>query len=73
MVDMVLQPHVAGVAIKAEDADLTPAEKERRKAQEESDRVADLSLSAFERGLKKRKRKKVQKVGGMGDVGLAKK
>ena len=73
MVDMVLQPHVAGVAIKAEDADLTPTEKERRKAQEESDRVADLSLSAFERGLKKRKRKKVQKVGGMGDVGLAKK
>ena len=73
MVDMVLQPHVAGVAIKAEDADLTPAEKERRKAQEESDRVADLSLSAFERGLKKRKRKKQQKVVGMGNVGSEKK
>ena len=57
-VDMVLQPHVAGVAIKAEDADLTPAEKERRKAEEESDRLANLSLSAFERGSKKRKRKK---------------
>ena len=57
MVDMVLQPHVAGVAIKADDADLTPAEKVRSKAQEESDRLADLSLSAFERGIKKRKRK----------------
>ena len=68
MVDMVLQPHVAGVAIKADDADLTPAEKERSKAQEESDRLADLSLSAFERGIKKRKRKKDQKAVGMGSV-----
>ncbi len=68
MVDMVLQPHVAGVAIKADDADLTPAEKERSKAQEESDRLADLSLSAFERGIKKKKRKKDQKAIGMGSV-----
>ena len=68
MVDMVLQPHVAGVAIKAEDADLTPTEKERRKAQEESDRVADLSLSAFERGIKKRKRKKETKAVGTGST-----
>ena len=65
-VDMVLQPHVAGVAIKAEDADLTPAEKERRKAEEESDRLANLSLSAFERGSKKRKRKKQKAVGAGG-------
>jgi SAM-dependent methyltransferase len=71
-VDMVLQPHVAGVAIKAEDADLTPAEKERRKAEEESDRLANLSLSAFERGSKKRKRKK-QKAVGVGGVGEEKK
>lgn len=71
-VDMVLQPHVAGVAIKADDADLTPAEKEQKKEQEEADRIADLSLSAFERGLKKRKRKKVNVLGGEGaSVGLA--
>ncbi|KAL3822913.1 hypothetical protein ACHAXA_010696 [Cyclostephanos tholiformis] len=64
MVDMVLQPHVAGVAIKADDADLTPAEKERTKAQVENDRLADLSLSAYERGIKKRKRKKEPKAVG---------
>lgn len=68
MVDMVLQPHVAGVAIKADDADLTPAEKVRSKAQEESDRLADLSLSAFERGIKKRKRKKETKAVGTGST-----
>ena len=70
-VDMVLQPHVAGVAIKADDADLSPAEKERKKEQEEVDRVADLSLVAFERGLKKRKRKKEKVLGGGGGSGLA--
>ena len=69
-VDMVLQPHVAGVAIKADDADLSPAEKERKKDQEEADRVADLSLSAFERGLKKRKRKKEKVMGGGGGSGV---
>lgn len=57
-VDMVLQPHIAGVAIKASDADLTMAEKAQKRAQEESDRLADLSLDVFERGLKKRRRKK---------------
>jgi SAM-dependent methyltransferase len=69
-VDMVLQPHVAGVAIKADDADLSPAEKERKKEQEEVDRVADLSLVAFERGLKKRKRKKEKVLGGGGGSGV---
>jgi SAM-dependent methyltransferase len=57
-VDMVLQPHIAGVAIKASDADLTVAEKAQKRAQEESDRMAELSFDVFERGLKKRKRKK---------------
>ena len=57
-VDMVLQPHIAGVAIKASDADLTVAEKAKKRAQEENDRLADLSLNVFERGLKKRRRKK---------------
>ncbi|KAL9178387.1 hypothetical protein ACHAXT_000034 [Thalassiosira profunda] len=57
-VDMVLQPHIAGVAIKALDADMTPAEKEKMMAQEESDRMAELSLNAFERGSKRKRRKK---------------
>lgn len=57
-VDMVLQPHIAGVAIKASDADLTVAEKAQKRAQDESDRLANLSLDVFERGLKKRRRKK---------------
>lgn len=59
-VDLVLQPHIAGVAIKAMDADLTQAQKEELTAQEESDRLAELSLSAFERGSKRRKRKKTK-------------
>jgi len=57
-VDMVLQPHIAGVAIKALDAGMTKAEKAAQAKQEEADRLADISLSAFERGSKRRKRKK---------------
>lgn len=57
-VDMVLVPHMAGIAVKALDADLTPAQKAQKVAQEESDRLADISLTAFERGNKRRKRKK---------------
>lgn len=57
-VDMVLQPHIAGVAIKASDADLTVAEKAQKRADEASDRLADMSLEVFERGLKKRRKKK---------------
>jgi len=57
-VDLVLTPHVAGVAIKSEDGGLTAEERSAKKAQEEKDRVADISISAFERGLKKRKKKK---------------
>ena len=57
-VDLVLTPHVAGVAIKALDAGLTPAERAQKKADEESDRIAELSFRAYERGNKKRKRKR---------------
>ena len=57
-VDMVLQPHVAGVAIKASDADLSAAEKAQKRAREESDRLAELSFDVFERGLKKRRKRK---------------
>jgi hypothetical protein len=56
---------VAGVAIKAMDADLTMQQRLEKRSQEEEDRLADLSLSAFERGSKKRRRKKVKK-GGFG-------
>lgn len=57
-VDMVLQPHIAGIAIKAMDADLTLAERKQLKSQEEEDRMAEMSFAAFERGNKRRKRKK---------------
>lgn len=66
-VDMVLQPHIAGVAIKAMDADMTAAQKAEKKSQEESDRLAEISLNAFERGSKRRKRKKKKKKAGMGE------
>jgi SAM-dependent methyltransferase len=67
-VDLVLQPHVAGVAIKAMDADLTPQQRMEKKAREEEDRLADLSLSVFERGNKKsRRRKNKVKKGGFGE------
>jgi SAM-dependent methyltransferase len=57
-VDMVLEPHIAGVATKSLDAGMTPAERAQRAALEQKDRVAELSLVAFERGHKKRKKKK---------------
>jgi SAM-dependent methyltransferase len=57
-VDLVLVPHTAGVAIKSEDAGLTKEERARKKKEQERDRVADLSIAAFERGLKKRTNKK---------------
>ena len=57
-VDMVLQPHIAGIAIKAMDADLTVEERKQMKSQEEEDRLAEMSFAAFERGNKRRKRKK---------------
>jgi len=60
-VDLVIVPHVAGVAIKAMDAGLTPAERAAKAAQEEKDRLADLSIAAFERGNKKRRKKKKKK------------
>jgi len=59
-VDMVLQPHIAGVAIKAMDADMTPAQKAQKKAQEESERLGEMTLNAFE-GRSKRRRKKKKK------------
>lgn len=57
-VDLVLVPHIAGVVTKSINAGLTKAEIEQKKALDEKARLADLSISAFERGLKKRKKKK---------------
>jgi ubiquinone/menaquinone biosynthesis C-methylase UbiE len=53
-VDLVLVPHTAGVAIKSFNPELLAAQE----ALEEQSRMADLSLTAFERGIKKRKKKK---------------
>ena len=57
-VDLVLIPHIAGVVSKATNAGLTEKEIEEKALADEKDRIADLSISAFERGLKKRKKKK---------------
>jgi SAM-dependent methyltransferase len=57
-VDLVLVPHVAGVVVKFEDAGKTEAERAATESQAESDRLADLSISAYERGIKKRRKRK---------------
>lgn len=57
-VDLVIQPHIAGVAIKSPEAGMTPEERARKAAIEEQERLAALSIEAYERGIKKRKRKK---------------
>jgi ubiquinone/menaquinone biosynthesis C-methylase UbiE len=61
-VDLVLQPHIAGMAIKSMDAGLTPTERAQKASREEKDRMAELGLIAYERGNKKRKRKKKDEV-----------
>ena len=60
-VDLVLVPHVAGVVMKTQNAGLTAAEIEAKQAEAEKARLSDLSISAFERGLKKRRKKKKKK------------
>lgn len=60
-VDLVLVPHVASVFVKSEDAGLTDVERERKESQVQEDRIAEISISAFERGMKKRRRKKKKK------------
>lgn len=57
-VDLVLVPHVAAVFVKSEDAGLSAAERAAKEAKVEQERMAEVSITAFERGLKKRKRKK---------------
>ena len=57
-VDLVLVPHVAGVVVKSMDAGLSVSEREAKEKTAEEDRLAEISIAAFERGIKKRKRKK---------------
>ena len=57
-VDLVIVPHVAGLAIKAEDAGLTAKDRARKEKEIEQDKMAEVSIAAFERGIKKRKRKR---------------
>lgn len=60
-VDLVIVPHVAGLAIKAEDAGLTAKDRARKEKEIEQDKMAEVSIAAFERGIKKRKRKRKKK------------
>jgi hypothetical protein len=53
-----LVPHIAGVAIKSADAGLTSEELLKREEEEKKDRLAELSIAAYERGIKKRRKKK---------------
>jgi hypothetical protein len=64
----VLTPHIAGVVVKSELAGLTSAEIAARSKKKEQERIADLTIDAFERGLKRRKMKKKESE----DKGLAK-
>lgn len=57
-VDLVLVPHVAAVFVKSDDAGMTAAERAARETKAEKDRMAEISISAYERGIKKRRRKK---------------
>lgn len=60
-VDLVIVPHIAGVVKKTKLAGLTEVEIKNKSANDEKERIADLSISAFERGLKKRRKKKKKK------------
>jgi ubiquinone/menaquinone biosynthesis C-methylase UbiE len=57
-VDLVIVPHIAGVVQKNVYAGLTETEIQNKSAVDEKARMAELSISAFERGLKKRRKKK---------------
>jgi SAM-dependent methyltransferase len=56
-VDLVLEPHVAGVFVKSEMAGMSITEATKKEANKEKERIDDLSIAAYERGIKKRKRK----------------
>lgn len=57
-VDLVLTPHIAGVAIKSMEAGMTPRQLAKKRAAEEDERLADLALKAFDRGSRRNRRNK---------------
>lgn len=61
-VDLVITPHIAGVAIKSLNAGMTAAEAEAKAAakakQEEEQKMAEFALQAFEAKKRRRKKKK---------------
>jgi SAM-dependent methyltransferase len=57
-VDLVLQPHVAGVAVKSMDAGMTPDERAQKTKLEEEEKLAEITIQAYERGIKKKRKKK---------------
>jgi SAM-dependent methyltransferase len=58
-------PHIAGVAVKSENAGLTMEQRKARDAQLEKERLAELSIRFYEQGgIKKRKKKKKQATAG---------
>jgi ubiquinone/menaquinone biosynthesis C-methylase UbiE len=61
-VDLVIVPHIAGVVMKTANAGMSETEINAKLAADEKARIADLSISAFERGLKKRRKKKKKNV-----------
>jgi SAM-dependent methyltransferase len=60
-VDLVIVPHIAGVAVKSINAGMTASQRKAKDSKAEDDRVADIQISAYERGIKKRRKKKVKK------------
>jgi len=60
-IDLVLVPHIAGVAIKASGDRLTAAEEAAIAEQEERDRAIDFSISVLEGGIKRKRKKKKKK------------
>mmetsp|Transcript_2216 Transcript_2216/g.3257 ORF Transcript_2216/g.3257 Transcript_2216/m.3257 type:complete len:217 (-) Transcript_2216:37-687(-) len=69
--DLTLVPHIAGVAIKAEDAGLSKEEKDAMEKKKESDVAAERAFMAFERGRKKKKVKKASAGEGEGEEAMA--
>mmetsp|Transcript_8953 Transcript_8953/g.13896 ORF Transcript_8953/g.13896 Transcript_8953/m.13896 type:complete len:316 (-) Transcript_8953:227-1174(-) len=64
-VNLILVPHIAGLAVKAID----PTQLAQAAEREEQNRMADLSMAAFERGLKKRKKRRKKKKSAEGEGG----
>jgi uncharacterized membrane protein len=49
------------VAVKSMDAGMSPAERLAKAKAKEKERLAEISIEAYERGIKKRRRKRKKK------------